>query len=198
MSFIHPSADVEPDVVIGDDTKVWHLCHLRSGARIGEGCTLGRGVYVSRGTAVGNRVKIESFAYLAAGVSLEDGVFIGPHVTFTDDRVPRSVNPDMSLKTRADWIEGRTLVRQGASIGANATIICGVTIGRWAVVGAGSVVTRDVPDFAKVVGSPGRVIGYVCRCGKPIARPEDVASCPSCGAFEAPEVTLRIPGTRLR
>jgi acetyltransferase-like isoleucine patch superfamily enzyme len=182
--FIHPSAEIEPDVEIGEDTKVWSLCHVRSGARIGRECTLGRGVCVSRSARIGDRVKIESFAYIAAGVTLEDGVFIGPHVVFTDDRMPRAVNPNMSLKTRANWVEGQTLVREGAAVGANASVVCGVTIGRWAIVGAGAAVTRDVPDFAKVAGSPARIIGYVCRCGKTFENPGATASCPDCGAFE--------------
>jgi UDP-2-acetamido-3-amino-2,3-dideoxy-glucuronate N-acetyltransferase len=128
--------------------------------------------------------RLNRFAYIAAGVTLEDGVFIGPHAVFTDDRVPRAVNPNLSLKTRANWVEGQTLVREGAAVGASASVVCGVTIGRWAIVGAGAVVARDVPDFAKVAGSPACIIGYVCRCGNTVANPAAAASCPDCGAFE--------------
>jgi len=164
-AYIHPSALVEAGVNIGSGTKIWHLCHIRRDAQIGEECVLGRGVFVDVGVHIGSRVKIQNYVSVFHGVLLEDGVFVGPHVCFTNDLLPRAVNPDMSLKDTEDWVLSETRVRQGASIGANSTIRCGITIGRWAMIGAGSVVTRDVPDYALVVGNPARLIGYVCACG---------------------------------
>jgi acetyltransferase-like isoleucine patch superfamily enzyme len=163
--YIHPSALVETGAVIGENTKIWHLCHIRRDAHIGEACVLGRGVFVDAGVHIGSRVKVQNYVSVFHGVTLEDGVFVGPHVCFTNDLMPRAVNPDMSLKSADDWVMSETQVQQGASIGANSTIVCGVSIGRWAMVGAGSVVTRDVPDYALVVGNPARLIGYVCACG---------------------------------
>jgi acetyltransferase-like isoleucine patch superfamily enzyme len=165
MSFIHPSAEVEAGASIGTDSKIWHLCHIRRGASIGTGCVLGRGVFVDAGVSIGNNVKIQNYVSVYHGVTIEDGVFVGPHVCFTNDLRPRAVNPDMSPKGADDWIVSETRVNAGASIGANSTIVCGVTIGRWAMIGAGSVVTRDVPDYHLVVGSPAHSIGFVCACG---------------------------------
>lgn len=169
MPFIHPTAEVEPGAVIGEETKIWHLCHVRRDARIGSGCVLGRGVFVDTGVYIGDRVKIQNYVSVFHGVTLEDGVFVGPHVCFTNDLFPRAVNPDLSLKDAEDWVLSLTRVCAGASIGANATIVCGITIGRWAMIGAGSVVTRDVPDYALVVGSPARLIGYVTPSGRRVA-----------------------------
>ena len=170
--FVHPTAEVEQGAVIGEGTKVWHVCHIRRGARIGRGCVLARGVYVDTDVSIGNRVKIQNYVSVFHGVTVEDGVFIGPHVCFTNDLFPRAVNPDMSAKGADDWVVAPTRVRAGASIGANATIVCGIEIGRWAMIGAGTVVTRDVPDYALVVGNPGRIIGYVSAAGKRVASAE--------------------------
>ncbi len=165
MVYIHPSAEVEDGAEIGEDSKIWHLCHIRHGAQIGAGCVLGRGVFVDFEVKIGNHVKIQNYVSVYHGVIVEDGVFIGPHVCFTNDLRPRAVNPDMTPKSADDWQLSETRVQAGASIGANSTIVCGATIGRWAMVGAGSVVTKDVPDYGLVVGSPARLIGYVCACG---------------------------------
>jgi UDP-2-acetamido-3-amino-2,3-dideoxy-glucuronate N-acetyltransferase len=173
MTFIHPTAEVEPGVVIGEGSKVWHLCHVRREARIGSECVLGRGVFVDAGVQIGNRVKIQNYVSVFHGVTIEDGVFVGPHVCFTNDLWPRAVNPDMSLKAADDWVLVETLVKAGASIGANATIVCGVAIGRWSMVGSGSVVTRNVPDYALVVGNPARIIGFVTPSGKRVATQEE-------------------------
>jgi UDP-2-acetamido-3-amino-2,3-dideoxy-glucuronate N-acetyltransferase len=170
--FVHQTAEVESGAVVGDGTKIWHFCHVRNGARIGGECVLGRGVFVDADVKVGNRVKIQNYVTVFHGVTLEDGVFVGPHACFTNDLFPRAVNPDMSPKGATDWVVSPTLVREGASIGANSTIVCGITIGRWAMIGAGSVVTRDVPDYALVVGSPARVIGYVSPAGRRVATAE--------------------------
>lgn len=173
MVFIHPSAEVEQGAVIGENTKVWHLCHIRRDAHIGSECVIGRGVFVDAGVQIGSRVKIQNYVSVFHGVTIEDGVFVGPHVCFTNDMFPRAVNADMSLKAADDWVLSETLVRAGAAIGANSTIVCGITIGRWAMIGSGSVVTKDVPDYALVVGNPARIIGYVSPSGKRVSTPEE-------------------------
>lgn len=171
-TYIDPTAVVHPSAHIGAETKVWQLVQIREHARLGAECILGRGVYIDAHVVIGDRVKLQNAATVYEGVTLESGIFIGPHVTFTNDKIPRAVNPDGSLKSAADWVVSPTLVRSGASIGANSTIVCGITIGQWAMIGAGSVVTKDVPDYGLVVGSPAKLIGYVCKCGKRI--PESV------------------------
>ncbi len=169
--FIHETARVAPDAVIGEDTKVWNEAQVREGARVGRQCVLGKGVYVGAGVVIGDRCKLENRASVFEGATLEDGVFVGPHAAFLNDKHPRAVTPDGRLKGPADWTVSPTRAREGASIGAGALILPGVTVGRWAMVGSGAVVTRDVPDFALVVGNPARVVGYVCRCGARAADP---------------------------
>ncbi len=164
--YVHPTAEVEQDVVVGPDTKVWHYCHVRRGARIGKNCVLGRGVFVDAGVVIGDGSKLQNYVTVFHGVTIEDGVFVGPHACFTNDLLPRAVGPDMSSKGADDWTVSPTLVRRGASIGANATIVCGTTIGTWAMIGAGSVVTKDVPDHGLVVGNPARLLGYVTASGR--------------------------------
>jgi UDP-2-acetamido-3-amino-2,3-dideoxy-glucuronate N-acetyltransferase len=188
--FVHPSSDVSPEASIGKRTKIWQNCQVRGGAVIGENCILGKGVYIDTGVRIGHNVKIQNGISLYDGVTLEDGVFCGPHCVFTNDRLPRAINPDGSLKSADDWQVTETLVRYGASIGAHATVVCGVRIGRWAMVGAGAVVTRDVPDFGLVYGNPARLRGFVCPCGAkltPIPGPEDQGepiqmACSDCGS----------------
>lgn len=175
MTFIHPSAEVESGATIGDGTKIWHLCHIRRDARIGSECVLGRGVFVDAGVRIGNRVKIQNYVSVFHGVTIEDGVFVGPHVCFTNDLLPRAINADGSLKAADDWVLSETVIRQGAAIGANSTIVCGITIGRWVMIGSGSVVVRDVPDYALVVGNPAHIIGYVTPSGKRVATAEEAA-----------------------
>jgi acetyltransferase-like isoleucine patch superfamily enzyme len=169
---IHPSADVAADARIGDGTRIWNEAQVRERAQVGRDCILGKGAYVGEDVVIGDRCKIENRASLFAGVTLEDAVFIGPHVIFANDRFPRAVNPDGSLKGAADWAVGRSLVRHGASLGAGAVVIPGVTIGQWAMVGAGAVVTADVPAHALVRGNPARIAGWVCVCGRPLGRTE--------------------------
>ena len=152
---------------------------------IGQGSIIGKGVYVDSNVHVGDHVKIQNYVSIYQGVTIEDGVFIGPHVCFTNDMRPRAINPDGSLKAAADWTLGRTLVRRGAAVGANATVRCGITIGEWAMVGAGSVVTRDVPDHGVVWGNPARLRGFVCRCGASLEKDSRLggmvaAQCPEC------------------
>lgn len=150
---IHESAYVE-DAEIGDGTKIWHFVHVRNGAKIGKKCIIGKGVYIDTKVEVGDNCKIQNFATLYQGVKIGNDVFIGPHVCFTNDVYPRAAIWD-------DSKIGKTLVKDGASIGANATILAGVTIGKYAMVGAGSVVTKDVPDYKLVVGNPAKVAGTV-------------------------------------
>jgi len=163
---IHPSAEVATSAEIGAGTQIWHEAQIRDRVRIGQNCIFGKGAYVDEDVVIGDNVKVQNRASIYKDCWIEDGVFIGPHVCFTNDMFPRAINPDGSLKSADDWIPGETTVRYGASIGAGAIILPGMTIGRFALVGAGSVVTRDVPDFALVVGNPSRIIGYVCVCGR--------------------------------
>ena len=181
---VHPTADVSPDAVIGPGTSIWNQAQVREGARIGAGCVIGKNVYVDAGVVIGDRCKVQNNVSLFHGVTVEDGVFVGPHVCFTNDRVPRAINPDGSLKTDADWEVSPITVRSGAALGANSTILPGVTIGRWAMVGAGSVVTRDVADHELVAGNPARRLGSACTCGAPLRDVDGEpfrGDCPACG-----------------
>lgn len=162
---IMSSADVDPTAQIGEGSSVWHLAQVRDGATIGEECTVGRGAYIGSGVRVGARCKIQNYALVYEPAVLEPGVFIGPAVVLTNDTFPRAVNPDGSLKSAHDWEPVGVVVREGASVGARAVCVAPVTIGRWATVAAGAVVTRDVPDFALVAGVPARRIGWVGRAG---------------------------------
>jgi acetyltransferase-like isoleucine patch superfamily enzyme len=165
---IHRTAEVSPLAKVGPNTNVWNEAQVREGAVVGADCNIGKGVYIDRDVVVGNKVKIQNRASLYRGVTIEDGAFIGPHVAFTNDRYPRAITPDGHPRSDNDWQPEPTLVRYGASIGAGSIIVLGVTIGRWAMVGAGSLVTRDVPDQALAKGNPARVTGYVCSCGRPL------------------------------
>lgn len=181
--FIHPTAEVHAAATIGDGTMIWNFAQIRENVSIGRECTFGKGCYVDAGVKIGDQVKIQNNASIFHGVTLEDGVFIGPHVCFTNDLYPRAINPDCSRKEPTDWMIMPTRVCFGAAIGANSTIRCGVTIGRWAMVGAGSVVTKDVPAFGLVFGAPATLHGYVCPCGQ---RLDAAGSCHKCG-FEMPK-----------
>lgn len=182
---VHPRAEVSPEASIGAGTVIWEA-QVRAGAKIGENCILGRGVYIDTGVVIGNNVKIQNYVSIYRGVTLEDGVMCGPHCVFTNDKLPRAITVQGALKSASDWIVTPTLVRQGASLGANATIICGVTVGSWAMIGAGAVVSRDMPDYGLVWGNPARLHGFVCPDGTRLEkRKEDdgqiLACCPSCG-----------------
>lgn len=165
---IYPTADVSKDAQIGDGTRVWHEAQVREGARIGRECIIGKGVYIDKDVVIGDRCKIQNRASLFHGLTLEDGVFVGPHAIFANDRFPRAVNPDGSPKSDADWHVEPIVVHHGASIGAGAVVLPGVTIGPWAMIGAGSVVTADVPAHAIVRGNPARMAGWACVCGRPL------------------------------
>lgn len=172
--FAHPSAVVDEGCSIGDGTKIWHFTHVMGGCEIGEKCVLGQNVNVASGVRIGNNVKVQNNVSLYTGVELEDDVFCGPSMVFTNVLTPRS-----HINRKSEY--QRTLVKRGATLGANSTILCGTTIGRYAFVGAGAVVTRDVPDHALVVGVPARQIGYVCRCGVSLEVSGGVGLCPGCG-----------------
>jgi UDP-2-acetamido-3-amino-2,3-dideoxy-glucuronate N-acetyltransferase len=181
--YIHPTADVSPRATLGPGTKVWHQAQVREGAVLGRNCILGKGAYVDFDVQIGDNVKIQNRASVYHGVTLENGVFVGPHAIFTNDKMPRAINPDGSLKSDDDWELGHILVKEGASIGAGAIIVTGVTIGRFAMVGAGAVVTKDVPDYGLVYGNPARLQGYVCSCGHKLQPTADSTlwPCPNCG-----------------
>ncbi len=155
--FIHNTAEVSAEARIGEKTKIWNQAQVREGAQIGEDCIISKNVYIDENVVIGSRVKIQNNVNVYHGVTIEDDVFLGPSMTFTNDMYPRSFN--------SDWIISKTLVKRGASIGANATIRCGITIGEYAMVGAGSVVTKDVPPHMLVAGNPAQKVGWVCECG---------------------------------
>ena len=170
--FVHETSVVDDNVVIGEGTKIWHFSHIQSGAVIGKNCSLGQNVNVSNNVRIGDGCKLQNNVSLYEGVELEDWVFCGPSCVFTNDLTPRAKYP----KGRAGY--RRTLLRTGASVGANATIVCGHTVGRWALIGAGAVVASDVPDHALMLGVPARHRGWVCECGEIL--PEEL-SCAKCG-----------------
>lgn len=174
--FIHESSYIDDDVEIGEGTKIWHFCHIQRGARIGKRCSLGQNVNVSNHVKVGDGCKIQNNVSLYEGVELENDVFCGPSCVFTNDLTPRAKYPKGSAGYH------KTLVKEGASIGANATVVCGHTVGKWALIGAGAVVASDVPDHALMLGVPAKQAGWVCECGQKLC-PDGMAQfrCPDCG-----------------
>lgn len=167
------TADVAEDATIGDGSSIWHLAQVREHARIGKNCVVGRGAYIGTGVVMGDGCKVQNYALVYEPAILEDGVFVGPSVVFTNDHFPRAINADGSPKSADDWHPVGVTVRHGASIGARAVCVAPVTIGRWATVAAGAVVTKDVPDYALVVGVPARRIGWVGEAGEPLKQAED-------------------------
>jgi acetyltransferase-like isoleucine patch superfamily enzyme len=179
---IHPSAEVSDSAAFGKGAKIWHQAHIREGAVVGENAIISKNVYIGPDVHIGKNCKIQNNVSIYPGVTVEDGVFLGPHVCFTNDRIPRAINNDGTLKSADDWDITPTLIRYGASIGAYSVILPGVTIGRFALIGAGSVVTHDVPDHGLVVGNPARLAGFVCRCGRRLELiSENARQCSACG-----------------
>ncbi len=174
--FVHESSYVDEPATIGDRTNIWHFSHILPGCEIGSNCNIGQNVVIGPRVRIGNRVKIQNNVSVYEGVELEDEVFCGPSMVFTNVTTPRSGTP---RNTAADY--ARTLVKRGATIGANATIVCGNTIGEFAFIGAGSVVTKDVPAYAMVYGNPARIHGYACECGVKLEFNDATAACAECG-----------------
>lgn len=174
-SFVHPTAIIDDDVELGAGVRVWHFVHVCRGARIGAGTVLGQNVFVGPGVRIGAGVKIQNNVSVYAGVTIEDDVFLGPSCVFTNVNNPRAF-----IERKSEF--RATVVRRGASIGANATIVCGHEVGAYAFVGAGSVVTRDLPPYVLAYGTPARIAGHVCECAEKLAFANDGASCRSCGA----------------
>ncbi len=173
--FVHESSYVDEGAQIGEGTQIWHFCHVMTGVVIGRGCRIGQNVFVAKNVQIGHNVKIQNNVSVYTGVTLEDDVFCGPSMVFTN-----IVNPRSEFPQNRDEQYAKTLVKRGVSIGANATIVCGVTLGRCAFIGAGAVVTKDVPDFALVYGNPARQQGWMCRCGVRLALRGDQGKC-QCG-----------------
>lgn len=175
---IHRTAEVAPTAVVGAGTQIWNEAQVRDGAQVGSESILGKGVYVDADVVVGNRVKLENRVSVFRGAKVADGVFIGPHTCLLNDKKPRAVTPDGSLKGLDDWTVSGVSVGPGAAIGGGCTILPGVSIGSFAMVGAGSVVTRNVPDHGLVFGNPARLHGFVCECG---SRLDSAGTCTACG-----------------
>ncbi len=173
--FVHPTAIIDEGAKIGARTKIWHFSHIMGGAIIGEDCVLGQNVFVGKNVVIGNKVKIQNNVSVFEGVILEDEVFCGPSMVFTN-----VINPRSFIERKDEF--KNTLVKKGATIGANATIVCGITVGEYAFIGAGAVVTKDVPSYALVYGNPAKIRGYVCKCGEKLEFDEKgIAKCKKCG-----------------
>jgi UDP-2-acetamido-3-amino-2,3-dideoxy-glucuronate N-acetyltransferase len=178
-SFVHETVDLDDNVSLGENSKVWHYAQIRSGAVIGDSCIIGRGAYIGTGVTMGKACKVQNYALVYEPASLGNGVFIGPAVVLTNDQFPRSVTPNFDLKGGDDWEAVGVTIDDGASIGARAVCVAPVRIGKWATVAAGAVVTKDVPDFALMVGVPARRVGWVGKQGHPL---QSLGS----GKFECP------------
>jgi UDP-2-acetamido-3-amino-2,3-dideoxy-glucuronate N-acetyltransferase len=189
---ILPSADVSDGATIGEGSSVWHLAQVRENARLGENCIIGRGAYIGTGVEMGDNCKVQNYALVYEPAKLGNGVFIGPAVVLTNDTFPRAVNPDGSRKNGHDWEPVGVTIREGAAIGARAVCVAPVTIGAWATIAAGAVVTRDVPDFALMAGVPAKRIGWVGKAGLRLTETESGWQCPTTAAlYEEIDGTLR-------
>lgn len=182
--FIHPTAEVSDQAQIGAGTKIWHHAQVREGAVIGRGCILGKGVYVDRKVHIGDFCKLQNGVFVYHGFNLESGVFLGPGVMLLNDKHPRAINADGSPKSDEDWVVSEGTIRYGAAVGGGAVAMPGVTVGRWALVGSGAVVTKDVPERGVVAGNPARLKGFACDCGFPLTGRQGGStthSCSRCG-----------------
>jgi len=184
--FVHESSYIDENVQIGAGTKIWHFCHISEGARIGKNCTIGQNVFIGRNVVIGDGCKIQNNVSVYEGVTLEDHVFCGPSMVFTNDLNPRAAFP----KGRERFV--KTLVKRGCTIGANATIVCGVTLGEHSFVGAGAVVTKDIPPYAIVYGVPAKIHGWICECGTKLDFQDQLAQCSQCGCRYRQEGKERI------
>jgi acetyltransferase-like isoleucine patch superfamily enzyme len=181
-TYVHPTAEVSERASIGDGSKIWHQAQVREGAVLGKGCIVGKGAYVDKDVRIGDFCKLQNGVFVFHGFNLEAGVFLGPGVMLLNDKHPRAINPDGSPKSDADWEVSSGVVGYGAAVGGGAVVLPGVKIGRWALVGSGAVVTRDVADRGIVVGNPARVVGYACDCGRPLAQESGgTYRCAKCG-----------------
>jgi UDP-2-acetamido-3-amino-2,3-dideoxy-glucuronate N-acetyltransferase len=175
--FVHKTAEVSPKAKIGKNAKIWNYAQIREDTELGENCIIGKNAYIDFGVKIGNNCKIQNNCSIYHGATLENGVFLGPHAVITNDKVPRAVNPDGSLKSASDWKISKTLLKEGCAIGACCVVLPGVTIGKWALIGSGSVVTKDIPDYGLAYGNPAALHGIVCKCGKK----KEVKKCATCG-----------------
>jgi UDP-2-acetamido-3-amino-2,3-dideoxy-glucuronate N-acetyltransferase len=186
---IHPTAEVAADARIGPGTRIWSQAQIREGAVVGAECILGKGSYLDFEVCIGDRCKLQNGVFVFHGFNLQDGVFLGPGVMLLNDHEPRAINPDGTLKTADDWVASKGLIEEGASVGGGAVVLPGIRIGRYALVGAGAVVTRDVPPHGIVYGNPARLRGFACKCGHPlgpsiaegIGTADVEATCGACG-----------------
>ncbi|WP_373427464.1 acyltransferase [Arthrobacter pascens] len=176
------NADVSAEAVIGDGSRIWHLAQIREEARLGMNCIIGRGAYIGTGVTMGDNCKVQNYALVYEPAQLEDGVFIGPAVVLTNDTYPRAITPEGGLKSAHDWVPVGVNIKQGASVGARAVCVAPLTIGRWATIAAGAVVTKDVPDFALMAGVPAKRRGWVGKAGFPLTRSGGQWVCPETGA----------------
>ncbi len=187
---IHSTAQVSDKAAIGEGTSVWNWVQIRENATLGKNCVISKSVYIDSDVKIGDNVKIQNNVSVYHGVTIEDGVFAGPHVCFTNDLYPRAVNPDGSLKNSSDWSVTKTLVKKGTAIGANSTILCGITLGEWSMVGCGSVVTHNVPAHGLVIGNPATLRGFVCKCGLKLTKTSEDASHAIMSCTKCSEKTL--------
>jgi len=187
-SFVHPTADVSAEATVGEGTKIWHQAQVREGAVIGRQCIVGKGAYIDKDVRIGDFCKLQNGVTVFHGFSLEAGVFLGPGVMLLNDKHPRAINADGSLKSEADWEVSEGVLGYGASVGGGAVVLPGVNVGRMALVGAGAVVTRNVPERGIVAGNPARLRGFACDCGRPLQRRGDTYVCAHDGrTYEIPE-----------
>jgi acetyltransferase-like isoleucine patch superfamily enzyme len=180
--WVHETAEISSEAMIGKGSRIWHEAQIREGARVGHECIVGKGTYIDYDVTIGDRCKLQNGVFVYHPATIEDGVFLGPGVIITNDMVPRAITPDGRLKSTQDWRPSAVLVRSGAAVGAGSIVLPGITIGRWALIGAGSVVTREVPDYGLAFGNPARIHGHVCACGRRFEFGADREyKCPTCG-----------------